>query len=330
MQVSSSLYTHCDFFICIGVSWGIFFFFCHHWVIYDVNTIIMVSFHYRCSIYLCFAVFFLVCLLILSLKIYYIYTILKFEHKYMWPIQWLPSRSIWCSKLIEWISNQKAQDLKHLLGKVANTKEMKTILREQKKFILYQGVLYHFHTFAGELEEVLWFVVPRVHQVAAMNGCHQVAGHQCQQQMLCLLHDRFWWPGMAAQMQKVISSCEQCIQHEGICTKAPMWPIIVTTPLELLHVDFTSIETMIEVDQSPNMVNLLVFCDHFTKHVTGYVTPDKTAKTVASFLWQGYILIFRALAKLLSDQGANFESNIIRELCELIGIWKVRTSPYHA
>ena len=60
-----------------------------------------------------------------------------------------------------------------------------------------------------------------------------------------------------------------------------------------------------------------------------FVTPDQTAKTVAKFLWQGYTLIFGALAKLLSDQGANFESNIISELCELMGIWKVRTSPYH-
>ena len=46
----------------------------------------------------------------------------------------------------------------------------------------------------------------------------------------------------------------------------------------------------------------------------------QTAQPVAKFLWQGYILIFRALAKLLSDQGANFESNIIRELCKLMGI----------
>ena len=59
---------------------------------------------------------------------------------------------------------------------------------------------------------------------------------------------------MAVQMQ-VISNCEKCIQHEGSHTKAPMQLIIVTTPLELLHVDFTSIETMMELDQPPNMVN---------------------------------------------------------------------------
>ena len=78
-----------------------------------------------------------------------------------------------------------------------------------------------------------------------------------------------------------------------------------------------------ELDQPPNMVNVLVFCNSFTKHIIAYMTPDQTAKTVAKFVWQGYIWIFGALAKLLSDQGANFESNIKKELCELMGIWKV-------
>ena len=119
---------------------------------------------------------------------------------------------------------------------------------------------------------------------------------------------------MAAQMQKEISNCEQCIQHEVTCTKAPMWPIIVTAPLEVLHIDFTSIEMMMELDQPPNVVNILVFCDHFMKHIMAYMTLDQTAKTVAEFLWQGYILIFKAPGRLLSDWGANFESIINREL----------------
>ena len=58
--------------------------------------------------------------------------------------------------------------------------------------------------------------------------------------------------------------------------------------------------------------------------------PIKTVKTVAKFPWQGYILNFGAPAKLHSDWGAYFESNIITELCKLMGIWKIRISPYHA
>ena len=145
------------------------------------------------------------------------------------------------------------------------------------------------------------FVVPVAHGVMAMNGCHRDAGHQGQLQTLSLLQDQLWWPGMAMHMQKVISSCEKCIQQEGAQAKAPLQAILVTTPLELLHVGFTSIETTMELEQLPHIVNVLVFCDHFTRHVMAYATPDQTAKTVAKFLWQGYILIFRALAKVLRD-----------------------------
>ena len=90
---------------------------------------------------------------------------------------------------------------------------------------------------------------------------------------------------MATQMQKAFSNCEQFIQHEGTHAKAPVWPIIITAPLELLHIAFTSIETVMKLDQSPNMVNIFVSCDHFMKHVMVYMTPNQTAKTLAKFLW---------------------------------------------
>ena len=108
-----------------------------------------------------------------------------------------------------------------------------------------------------------------------------------------------------------------------------MQPIIATTPLELLHIDFTSIEMTMELDQPPNMVNILVLCDHFTKYIMDSGPPTKLQGLLLIFLWQGYILIFGDPARFLSDWDSNFESNIIKELCELIGIWKVRTSPYH-
>ena len=79
--------------------------------------------------------------------------------------------------VIEWTSEQKVQDLKHLLGDTANMEEWKAVLGERKKLTLYQGALYHCHTVAGELEEVLQSVVPVAHWVAAMNGCHWDAGY---------------------------------------------------------------------------------------------------------------------------------------------------------
>ena len=51
-----------------------------------------------------------------------------------------------------------------------------------------------------------------------------------------------------------------------------------------------------------------------------YVTPDQTAKTFAKFLYEGYISIFGALARLLSDRGASFTGSVIEELCKILGV----------
>ena len=101
---------------------------------------------------------------------------------------------------------------------------------------------------------------------------------------------------------------------------ALLCPIVATTPLDLLHVDFTSIETTLELNQSPRVANVLVFQDHFMKHMLAYMTPDQTLKTIPKFLYGVSISIFRALARLLSNRGASFTSNVIEELCKILGI----------
>ena len=121
-------------------------------------------------------------------------------------------------------------------------------------------------------------------------------------------------------MRQVIRACTSCLQYEGGIPKAPLCPILATAPLDHLHVDFTSIETTLELNQLPRVTNILVFQDHFTKHMLAYVTPVQTAKTITKFLYGGYISIFGTPSRLLSDTGASFTSSVIEELCNILGI----------
>ena len=97
---------------------------------------------------------------------------------------------------------------------------------------------------------------------------------------------------MANQMQQSIKSCMHCLQYKGDLSKVPLHPIVATASMYLLHVDFTSIEMTLELNRLPKVANILVFQDHFMKHVMAYVTPNQTVKTVTKFLYQGYISIF--------------------------------------
>ena len=61
-----------------------------------------------------------------------------------------------------------------------------------------------------------------------------------------------------------------------------------------------------------------------------FVMKDQTAKTVARVLYEQFITVFGAPAKLLSDRGANFTSRLVEELCSAFGIQKCHTTSYHA
>ena len=126
---------------------------------------------------------------------------------------------------------------------------------------------------------------------------------------------------MTDQVQKSLSSSMHCLQHEGNLSKAPLYLIVSTTPKDLMHTDFTSIEMTIELNRPPKVVNILVFQDHFTKHAMVYMTPNQTTKTVTKFLHQGYILIFGATARLLSDCGANVWAKLLAR-CSNSSVWR--------
>ena len=98
------------------------------------------------------------------------------------------------------------------------------VWRNCQNFISLQGILYLCSTPKGEDEDLLLFVVPKVHQTAALNRCHWDAGHQGHDHTLSLLQECFWWPGMAKQMRQVIKTCRCCLQYEGGTPRAPFMP----------------------------------------------------------------------------------------------------------
>ena len=85
--------------------------------------------------------------------------------------------------------------------------------------------------------------------------------------------------------------------------RAPLCPIHVYAPLELVHPDYTSIKFTMELNKPPVVKNVLVITDHFMRYALAVVTKDQMAKTVAKVFYECFIVIFGAPAKLLSDRG---------------------------
>ena len=100
--------------------------------------------------------------------------------------------------------------------------------------------------------------------------------------------------------------------------------IKTSEPLELVCLDYLTLET-----SKGGYQHILVITDHFTKYAVAIPTRNQTAKTTADAFYNNFVLHYGLPKRLHSDQGANFESNLIKELCTLTGIERSRTTPYH-
>ena len=74
---------------------------------------------------------------------------------------------------------------------------------------------------------------------------------------------------------------------------------------------------------------VLVAADHFTRWVEVYPIKNQEAQTVSRKLIDEMFCRFSPPEQLHSDQGRQFESNLIAEICKMLGIKKTRTTPYH-
>ena len=135
---------------------------------------------------------------------------------------------------------------------------------------------------------------------------------------------------MTQDLRNCIKKCGCCRKYEVAPPVVPMKPLTCSRPGELLHVDFTSIEETVPLKEDPVIHNVLVLQDHFSKYIVVYVVKDQTARTAAETLRNVYFGLFGAPAYLVSDQGKAFMGHVIMHLCELYGVQKLRTSPYHA
>ena len=155
-------------------------------------------------------------------------------------------------------------------------------------------------------------------------GCHDEVGHQGRVRTLSLLRERFFWPNMQVEATQHIAKCSRCLKRKSTPQVAPLQPILVSQPLELVHLDYLSLEP-----SKGNIENVLVITDHFTRYALAYASKTQTAQATARILLDNFICHYGFPEQFISDQGRNFESDLIQELCKIAGVKKLHTTPYH-
>ncbi|KAL3969330.1 hypothetical protein ACER0C_027127 [Sarotherodon galilaeus] len=203
---------------------------------------------------------------------------------------------------------------------------VKRYLSHWEKLVLNNGVLFRVSRDQISGNRQLQFVVPDSLKAEVFRGIHDDAGHQGQFRSLDLARKRFFWLNLGCDVRDHVRGCQRCvvsktIEPEG---RAPLVSVSSSRPLELVCIDFWSAEA-----SHNKSVDVLVITDHFTGWAQAFPCKDQSAKQVARLLWDRYFCVFGFPERIHSDQGANFESQLISELLRVSGVKKTHTTPYH-
>ena len=189
------------------------------------------------------------------------------------------------------------------------------------------------------LAYMLWFegnkpaghrlVVPLSLRGHLLDACHNslLAGHLGVTKTVQRVKQRFYWPHMASDVKLHIRSCEVCASANGAYKsyRAKLADFRVGAPLDRIAVDILG---PLRTSSSGNKY-ILVLCCYFTRWVECWALPDQKAETIAERIVLDFICRFGAPLELHSDQGKNFTSVLLKEVCRLLEITKTQTSSYH-
>ena len=198
------------------------------------------------------------------------------------------------------------------------------LLSEKRHLVVKDGVLFRKRQVEGQ--ERLQLVLPGVMRKRALRGLHDDVGHLGRDKTLDLVRHRFYWPNMTRDVEAYLENCERCVKRKARDpAPAPLVPLKVSEPMELLAMDFLSLEK-----GKGGYENILVVTDAFTKFAWAFPARNQKATTVAKLIWERILMHYGFPKRLHSDQGRDFESRLIKDLCRLANIEKSRTTPYHS
>jgi len=196
------------------------------------------------------------------------------------------------------------------------------------EFYIEDDVLFRLPRFNNKISKLsVQVVIPRSLINTALKIIHSssIACHQGYLRTLQRARDNFYWPNMAKDVKNYVQCCLECQkrkwQGREVGTLGEFPP--VSYPLERVGVDLIELP----VSYSGNKYILTVI-DHFSKYVSAYALPNKSAETVTRAMVT-FISDNSVPTQIVSDRGSEFISELFTKTCNMLQAKNKFTTAYH-
>ena len=180
----------------------------------------------------------------------------------------------------------------------------------------------------GQIER-FQLVLPYIYRDVVLEELHnaKTSGHMGRRRTMSKIQERFFWYKMREDVIRWIKTCERCQRRKrpGKTARAPLVNYTMGAPMERIGMDICG--PFIQTSRGNRVI--LVISDYFSKWTQAVPLPNHEASTVAEALVTHWISLWGCPYSIHTDKGTDFESKLMHELCNVLGIEKTRTTSYH-
>ena len=197
------------------------------------------------------------------------------------------------------------------------------------KFVVERGLLYR--VYQSELgRETKQLAVPVSLRKGVLCLAHEsiMSGHLGSKKTLDRVLSNFAWPGVASDVTRHCRSCDICQRtlHKGRVAKAPLQKMpIIGIPFQRVGIDLIG---PITPASSSGCRFVLTVVDYATRYPEAVALKGISTQEVAEALCKIFSRV-GVPSQIVSDQGTQFVSDVMKEVYRLLSIQHLTSTPYH-
>jgi transposase InsO family protein len=167
----------------------------------------------------------------------------------------------------------------------------------------------------------------KIQEILKENHDGPLNGHPGYFRLYHRLRQKYYWKGMQKDIKNYLNNCQSC-QKNKTNRHPNKQPMVITStselPFDRIYLDLVGPLPMTENGNK----YILTIQDDLTKFSYGFPIENQESLTVAKCLVK-FITLFGIPESILTDQGSEFNSSLMKDVNKLLHIKHISSTPYH-